>query len=120
MPTGKVFIAVHKLNWLESEKGKKRKKENGIFTQKKISKHRMTEQTGREYDLPVLGRDIVLVLLSKREEVLINSEALNPSLSKSFSLDSWKSCMKCKGQGLFKLIGSESQSHVNKSSQNQQ
>ena len=88
--------------------------------EQKIMKHRVTEQTDREYDLPVLGRDIVLVFLSKREDVLINSAAVNPSLSKSFSLDSWKSCMKCKGQGLFKLIGSESQSHVNKSSQNQQ
>lgn len=88
--------------------------------EQKIMKHWVTEQTDREYDLPVLGRDIVLVFLSKREEVLINSAALNPSLSKSFSLDSWKSCMKCKGQGLFKLIGSESQSHVNESSQNQQ
>ena len=72
--------------------------------EQKISKHQVTEQTGREYDLPVLGSDIVLVLLSKCEEVLTNSAALNPSLSKSFSLDSWKSCMKCKGQGLFKLI----------------
>lgn len=26
MPTGNIFIAVHNLNWLESEEGKKKKK----------------------------------------------------------------------------------------------
>lgn len=35
--------------------------------EQKIMKHRVTEQTDREYfNLPVLGRDTVLVFLSKR------------------------------------------------------
>lgn len=121
MPTGNIFIAVHSLNWLESEEGKK--KENGMFTQmieQKISKHQVTEQTHRKYDLPTLGRAVVLEFILKWEEVLTDSGVLNPSLSKSFSLDSWKGSIECKGQGLLELAESENEAHVNRSSKNQQ
>lgn len=88
--------------------------------EQKISKHRVTEQTHRKYDLPTLGRAVVLEFVLKWEEVLTDSGVLNPSLSKSFSLDSWKGSIERKGQGLLELVESENQAHVNRSSKNQQ
>lgn len=80
----------------------------------------MPEQTHRKSDSPTLGRAIVLELVLKWEGVLIDSRVLNPNLSKSLSLDSWRNCVECKAQGFLELAVSKNQPHVNRSSKSQQ
>lgn len=41
--------------------------------EQKLSKHRVTEQTPRKYDLCALGRAIILELVLKWKEVLTDS-----------------------------------------------
>lgn len=74
--------------------------------EQKISKQQVTEQTHKKYDLPTLGRTLVLEFILKWEEVLTDSVVLNPSLSKSCTLDSRKNSIECKGQGFLELVES--------------
>lgn len=87
--------------------------------EQKISKHRVTEQTRKKYDLHTLGRAVISELVLKWEEVLTDCGVLNPNLSKSFSLDFWKNRTECQGHGISELVESENQPHVKRSSRSQ-
>lgn len=66
----------------------------------------MTEQTHKKYDLPTPGRTMVPEFTLKWEEVLTDPGVLNPSLSRSCTLDSRKNSTECKSQGFLEPVES--------------